>query len=109
MEQNVPILTHIINSGQDKCQVFWNILFRFAIKRNILFYNNSMEIFATRLKELRLEKQISRSVLAKDLCVSVRLISYWENAKRECDFKTLIKIADYFGVTIDYLLGRTDY
>lgn len=74
-----------------------------------MFYNSNMNNFATRLKELRTEKQISRSVLAKDLSVSVRLISYWENSKRECDFKTLIKIADYFGVTIDYLLGRTDY
>lgn len=84
-------------------------MFHIAIKRNVLFYNSNMNNFATRLKELRTEKQISRSVLAKDLSVSVRLISYWENSKRECDFKTLIKIADYFGVTIDYLLGRTDY
>lgn len=84
-------------------------MFQNIKKSDVLLYNNAMNSFATRLKELRTEKQISRSILAKDLCVSVRLISYWENSKRECDFKTLIEIADYFGVTIDYLLGRTDY
>ncbi|MDE6849861.1 MAG: helix-turn-helix transcriptional regulator [Clostridia bacterium] len=41
--------------------------------------------------------------------MSIRLISYWENNKRECDFETLKKIADYFAVSCDYLLGRTDY
>lgn len=68
-----------------------------------------MKIFAERLKELRLEKNISRSKLAEELFVSERLVYYWENGKRECSFEMLIKIADFFGVTIDYILGRSDY
>ncbi len=52
---------------------------------------------------------MSRKELAALLTVSERLISYWENGDRECNFDMLIKIADYFEVTLDYLLGRTDY
>ncbi len=65
--------------------------------------------FGERLNELRLSKGLSRANLAEKLGVSVRLISYWENAERECDFGMLIKIADIFCVSTDYLLGRTDY
>lgn len=65
--------------------------------------------FYKRLNELRLEKGVSRSELAKILNVSVRLVSYWENGKRECDFNMLIKISDFFSVSIDYLLGKSEY
>ena len=65
--------------------------------------------FFEQLSSLREENNLSRAKLAEILNVSVRLISYWENGQRECDFDMLIKIADYFGVTVDYLLGRTDY
>ncbi|MBQ2741057.1 MAG: helix-turn-helix transcriptional regulator [Clostridia bacterium] len=58
---------------------------------------------------MRIESNLSRAQLAKQLNVSVRLISYWETGKRECDFDMLIKIADLFSVSIDYLLGRKDY
>ena len=65
--------------------------------------------FAQQLLELRVENNLSRAQLAEKLSVSVRLISYWENGQRECDFDMLIKIADLFSVSLDYLLGRTDY
>ena len=65
--------------------------------------------FSEQLTILRKEKNITRSELAKKLQVSVRLVSYWENGQRECDFDMLIKIADFFSVSIDFLLGRTDY
>ena len=68
-----------------------------------------MNKFKERLKECRLEKGISRKQFANDLFVSERLISYWENGKRECDFDMLIKIAKYFNVSIDYLLGNSDF
>ena len=68
-----------------------------------------MNKFCERLKSLRIEKEITRNTLANYLNVSVRLISYWENGKRECDFNTLIRLADYFEVSVDYLLGRTEY
>ena len=65
--------------------------------------------FFEHLATLRAEKNISRAKLAQHLNVSVRLISYWENGKRECDFDMLIKIADFFEVSLDYLLGRKDF
>ncbi len=68
-----------------------------------------MKKFAERLKEIRLEKNVTRKFLALNLEVSERLISYWENDERECSFEMLIKIADFFDVSIDYLLGRTEY
>ncbi len=68
-----------------------------------------MNIFKENLKSLRLEKNLSRKELAKILSVSERLISYWERGDRECNFDMLIKIADYFDVSLDFLLGRTDY
>ncbi|MBR2022986.1 MAG: helix-turn-helix transcriptional regulator [Clostridia bacterium] len=66
-------------------------------------------MFFERLSTLRTEFNLTRTQLAEKLNVSVRLISYWENGKRECDFDMLIKIADLFSVSIDYLLGKTDY
>ena len=68
-----------------------------------------MNRFAEQLVLLRTESSLSRVQLAEKLNVSVRLISYWENGQRECDFDMLIKIADLFTVSVDYLLGRKDY
>ena len=60
-----------------------------------------------RLKKLRKERNISQLRLAVDLNMNQNTISRYENLEREADYKTLIKFADYFGVSIDYLLGRT--
>ena len=65
--------------------------------------------FFEQLNVLRMENSLTRAQLAEKLNVSVRLISYWENGQRECDFDMLIKIADFFSVSLDYLLGRKDY
>lgn len=43
-----------------------------------------------------------------DLNLNQNTISRYENEQREADYKTLILFADYFGVSVDYLLGRTD-
>ena len=61
-----------------------------------------------RLKALRKEKGISQLKLALDLNMNQNSISRYENLEREADYTTLIKFADYFHVSIDYLLGRTD-
>lgn len=61
-----------------------------------------------RLKELRKEKNISQLKLALDLSMNQNTISRYETGEREADYKTLIKIANYFNVSIDYLLERTD-
>ena len=65
-------------------------------------------IFAERLKELRIECGLSRQQLAEQLNVSVRLLSYWENGQRECGFDTLIALSRVLNCSIDYLLGNSD-
>ncbi|MBQ8850707.1 MAG: helix-turn-helix transcriptional regulator [Clostridia bacterium] len=61
-----------------------------------------------RLKELRKERNISQLKLALDLNMNQNAISRYENLEREADYETLIKFSDYFDVSLDYLLGRTD-
>lgn len=61
-----------------------------------------------RLKELRKKKRISQLKLAMDLGMNQNSISRYENGEREADYATLIAFADYFGVSVDYLLERTD-
>ena len=46
--------------------------------------------------------------LAIDLNLNQNSISRYENEQREADYKKLILFADYFGVSVDYLLGRTE-
>lgn len=61
-----------------------------------------------RIKELRKKKGISQVRLAIDLNMNQNSISRYETGEREADYATLIKFADYFNVSIDYLLERTD-
>lgn len=61
-----------------------------------------------RLQQLRKEKGITQLKLAMDLGMSQNTISRYESEKREADYRTLILFADYFHVSVDYLLGRTD-
>ena len=61
-----------------------------------------------RLKLLRKQKNISQLKLAMDLDMNQNSISRYENMEREADYTTLIRFADYFDVSIDYLLERTD-
>lgn len=61
-----------------------------------------------RLKELRKSKKISQLKLALDLNMNQNSISRYETGEHEADYKTLIALADYFDVSIDYLLERTD-
>lgn len=61
-----------------------------------------------RLKLLRKQKHMSQLSLAMKLNTTQMSISRYETGKREPDLKTLILIADFFDVSIDYLLERTD-
>lgn len=65
--------------------------------------------FSERLYELRTENNITRKELANKLNVTPRLISYWENNERECSFDMLLLISEILTVSVDYLLGKTDY
>lgn len=63
---------------------------------------------AARLYELRTEKGLSQKDAAKDLGVSQALLSHYEKGIRECGLDFLNRAADYYKVTTDYILGRTD-
>ncbi len=60
--------------------------------------------FGKKLKELRIEKGLSQRKLGEIFGVCNQTISFWEIGSREPDLDTLIVIAKYFDVTVDYLL-----
>ena len=62
-------------------------------------------IFCERLKELRIEKGVGQVELSKAINVSKGIISLWENGLREPKLSNLIVLAQFFGVSIDYLVG----
>lgn len=69
---------------------------------------SSIDRFAQRLKVLRKERGITQQQLADGVGISKGGLSYYENAGRTPDISILERFADYFGVTTDYLLGRTN-
>lgn len=58
------------------------------------------------LKQLRSARGISQKALADAIGVSQQSINKYENHNIEPDIQTLCKIADYFGISVDYLVGR---
>jgi transcriptional regulator with XRE-family HTH domain len=65
--------------------------------------------FPERLKALRIKKGLSQVSLADELDKSKQVICNYETGQRSPDLQTVIEIADYFGVSIDFLFGKTDY
>lgn len=61
-----------------------------------------------RLRELRLERGLRQVDVAKQLGISAQSLGYYENWVNKPDPETLIRIADFFEVSIDYLLCRED-
>lgn len=61
-----------------------------------------------KLKELRESRKISQAELAKDFGVAQNTISQWENESRSLDKSTILKLANYFNVSTDYLLGNVE-
>ena len=64
--------------------------------------------FCERLKTLRAHRKLSQAQLAKKLNVSQSTVAGWEIRKTEPGHELLCKVADTFGVSLDYLLGRTE-
>ena len=62
---------------------------------------------ALKIKELREERFLKQIQLADAIGTSQRNVSHWENGINEPDVSSLIKLADYFGVSLDELCGRT--
>ena len=63
-------------------------------------------MFANRIKYLRLSKELNQVQLAERLGVKKQSISNWENDNIMPSIDMLVKVADFFNVTTDYLLGR---
>jgi len=81
-----------------------------AEKLGILFPSkqNRNALFPVRLRELRTEKRISQQMLADTLKVSKSTIGYWENGDSLPDVESLAMLADFYDVSTDYLLCRSD-
>lgn len=65
------------------------------------------ENFPRALTFLRKERGYSQKKVADDLGISPALLSHYERGARECGLDFLVRAADYYGVSCDYLLGRT--
>lgn len=66
-------------------------------------------MFAERLKQLRAEKGVLQSDLAAIANVSSKTISSYEQGNSEPNIDTLVKLSNYFSVSVDYLVGKTAY
>lgn len=67
-----------------------------------------MSAFHERLKQLRLERNIMQKDLAELLNVTTRAMRNYEQGLHEPCYDALIALADYFDVSLDYLVGRSD-
>lgn len=67
-----------------------------------------MSTFSVRIKELRKASHLTQEDLGKIIGVSKYAILLYEKGKNCPEMKGLVGLADYFGVSIDYLVGRTD-
>ena len=65
-----------------------------------------MIIFGKRLREVRKSKKITQQELADRLGIKRNTYSDWENGKTEPTFEILVKLADLFDVSLDWLFGR---
>lgn len=60
------------------------------------------------IRDLRKQRKMSQTELAKILHVSQQTVTAWETGKAEPSSSTISNLADYFNVTTDYLLGRSE-
>ncbi|WP_051125953.1 helix-turn-helix domain-containing protein [Streptococcus sp. HPH0090] len=65
-----------------------------------------MTIFSERLKRLRKNKGLKQQELAEIFGIKRNTYSDWENGKTEPSFDNLVKLADFFEVSLDWLFGR---
>ena len=56
------------------------------------------------LKEIRKQRNLTQQKVALDLAISREALSYYENGRRSPDVDMLVKLADYFNVTVDFLI-----
>lgn len=63
----------------------------------------------TGLKEIRRKKHLSQQKVALDLSISREALSYYENGKREPSLALLVKMSEYFNVSINYLITGQEF
>ena len=83
---------------------------RDADKQGVRFPSeqNRNALFPTRLRELRYKKGISQQALANTLGLAKSTVGYWENGDSLPDAQSLSALAELYGVSADYMLGRSD-
>lgn len=64
--------------------------------------------YGDRIALLREKRGLTQEELSNKIGISRAALSHYETNRREPDYETINKIANYFNVTVDYLLGRTD-
>lgn len=64
-------------------------------------------LFCSNLKELRLSKNLTLEQLGKTFSVTKQTVSRWENGNRLPPLDVVVSLADYFDVSLDYLVGRS--
>ncbi len=83
-----------------------------SISHNEILYNNIRKQKAgvnyMRLKELREDRDIKQESLAEYLHIKQNTYSQYENNQRQLPIEVLIKLAEYYNVSTDYILGLTD-
>ena len=93
-----------------KCQrilrSFFETYFLYRIVQSII--NVVMEMFPSRLRALRKQRKLTAKEFGEKFNLAESTISGYETGARNPDIETLEKFADFFGVSVDYLLGRTD-
>lgn len=67
-----------------------------------------MSVFSERLLMLREQRHLTQRGISKELEISPRAYQYYEAGEREPQLSVLVRMADFYGVSIDYLAGRTD-
>ena len=65
--------------------------------------------FAERLRELRREKKVTQSKMADFLGIKLRSYQNYEGGSRRPDYEGLVALADYYEVSLDYLIGRSRF
>ena len=67
-----------------------------------------LECFASRLSQLRSERQMSQTQLAARLQITQGLLSHYENGRREPGLAFIVQVCQFFDISADYLLGLSD-
>lgn len=65
-------------------------------------------MYYQRLKDLREDKDLRQQDIGELLCITQQQYHLYESGKREIPFHLVIKLADFYGVSLDYIAGRTN-